>query len=144
MFENLDKNIPIIGTVALAIQGLTGFLLSAASNAFALARSLVQMAGAGLALPGILAGMAFGAGALIAVLRDFKDVLPVVGSSFGHLRDQMSDNFWSLAEQPIRNLLNETFPALSQGLLNTASSLGVWFTGVASAIQKVFDAGALS
>src|SRR5699024_9563331 len=56
LFKNLDKTIPLVGTLAEAIAGLTAWLMAAASNTFSLARNLAQMGQSALVLPGILAG----------------------------------------------------------------------------------------
>src|SRR5690606_16853197 len=71
LVKNLDKNIPLIGSIALAVQGLSAWLLAAASNTFALAQSLAQIGPLALTLPGILGGLTVGIGAYVAVLQDF-------------------------------------------------------------------------
>lgn len=142
MFKNMDKNIPIIGTIAEAVMGLSAWLLAAASNTFALAKSLAQIGGIALALPGMLGGFAFGIGAMIAVLKDFKKVLPDIGRAFGQMRVKMSDAFYAGAEAPIRRLVNDLLPQLSRGLVATSALLGQWFGSLADAMRGQFD-GAL-
>lgn len=136
MFENIDKNIPIIGTMALAIQGLSAWLLAAASNTFALAHSLAQMFGAALVLPGILVGMAMGIGAMIAVLRDFNAVLPGVGKLFTDLQDDMSSLFWSITAGPMQDMIDRLFPQFAEGLRGTAMALGVFFASLSTSLSK--------
>lgn len=136
LFQNLDKNIPLIGSVVLAVQGLSSWLLAAASNGFALARSLAQMAGAGLALPGILGGVAVGVAAYVAVLKDFNDVLPSVGERFSDLQDLMSIRFWAVAKQPIEDLVERLMPRLNADLGATASALAVWTSAFSNAIDN--------
>jgi hypothetical protein len=139
LFKNLDKNIPLIGTIAEAVMGLSAWLLAAASNTFALARSLAQIGGLALTLPGIMGGLAFGLGATIAVLKDFNAVLPEVGREFSRIQDMMSGDFWSLAEAPIRRLTNTLLPQLEAGLRVTSIALGNSFAGMADALRGALD-----
>ncbi|MFJ2518328.1 hypothetical protein ACIOWF_05115 [Cellulosimicrobium cellulans] len=134
VFRNLDKNIPLIGTIAEAVMGLSAWLLAAASNTFILARDLAQLGGAALALPGIFGGIAFGLGSTFAVLKDFNAVLPEVGRELDHLQDAMSGDFWSIAAQPIRDLTRTLLPQLEAGLRVTSTALGRWFSSLASSL----------
>lgn len=127
LVKNLDKSIPLIGSMAEAVMGLSAWLLAAASNTFALSRSLAQIAGAGLALPGIVAGVAFGVGAMVAVLKDFEQVLPGVGREFSALQDQMSSSFWARAKQPMQDMIDHLFPEFAQGMKQTSAELGEFF-----------------
>ena len=136
MFENIDKNIPIVGTMALAVQGLSAWLLAAASNTFALAHSLAQMAGAALVLPGILVGIGLGLGGMIAVLKDFNSVLPATGKLFSNLQDDMSSLFWSLAKGPMKTLIDTLFPQFAEGMRGASVALGVFFATLSSSLAK--------
>lgn len=138
-FKNLDKNIPLVGTLAEAVMGLSAWLLAAASNTFALARSLAQIGGLALTLPGIMGGMAFGLGATIAVLKDFNAVLPEVGREFSRIQGVMSQDFWRIAEGPIRNLTNTLLPQLEAGLRDTSTSLGGFFSTLATSLSTSLD-----
>ncbi|GAB3830222.1 hypothetical protein [Kribbella italica] len=137
--SNLDRNVPLIGTIAEAIAGLGAFALASASNLFALSASLAQIGGLAFALPGLFGGIAIGLGASFAVLKDFNKVIPEVGKKFSKLQDQMSSKFWAVAEKPIRNLVDHVFPELSAGLQKTAGNLGVFFGGLATALTTSFD-----
>ncbi|TCC19964.1 hypothetical protein [Kribbella sindirgiensis] len=136
---NLDKNLPIIGTIAEAIAGVGAWALSATSNLFALSASLAQIAGVALVLPGIFGGLAIGLGTTIAVLKDFNTVLPDVKTKLASLQDQMSERFWKVAQKPIRDLIDHLFPELSKGLEETSSNLGTFFGGLATALKTSFD-----
>ncbi|WP_405057046.1 hypothetical protein OG474_30460 [Kribbella sp. NBC_01505] len=135
----LDRNVPIIGTIAEAIAGLAAWALSAASNLFSLSASLAQIGGLAFALPGIFGGVAIGLGATIAVLKDFNTVLPQVKTQLAGLQDRMSAKFWKVAEAPIRRLVDHLFPEVSAGLEATAANLGVFFGGLSTALTKSFD-----
>lgn len=141
--KRLDKSIPTIGSVAFAILGLGGYALAAAGNLFALSQSLAQIGPAGLALPGILGGIAIGLGATFAVLKDFNDYLPGVKRRFQELQDAMSVNFWEVAEVPMRRFINTLFPQFSAGLQQTSTELGGFFANLSGALSGQFN-GALA
>ncbi|MCG8926654.1 hypothetical protein [Lentzea sp. CC55] len=134
--SNLDKNVPIIGSIALAIAGLAGWALTAVSNLFTLSASLAQIGGAALALPGIFGGIAVGVGIAIAVLKDFNEVLPEVKTRLSSLQDQLSERFWKVAEAPIRRLVNDLFPSLEKGAGRTADALGGFFANLSNSLRK--------
>lgn len=135
----LDKQVPKIAGLTLAITNLTSAALAGTANLFSLAGSLASTAGAGLALPGILGGIAIGTGAVIAVLKDFNDRLPEVADKFHHLQDQMSDKFWARAEEPIRRFIDELFPEFSAGIQDTSSKLGTFFANLANSGRGKFS-----
>ncbi|MGA5019247.1 hypothetical protein ACPCAA_17745 [Streptomyces griseoincarnatus] len=134
--KNLDRNAPIIGTIATAIAGLSAWGISAASNLFTLAASLAQIGATGLALPGILGGMAIGLGVTIAALKDFNKVLPEVKGKFSELQNLISENFWAKAKEPIRELIDTLIPELAAGFGKTSTQLGQFFGGFATAIKS--------
>ncbi|XVS66061.1 hypothetical protein ACQPYE_08410 [Actinosynnema sp. CA-299493] len=138
--SNLDKNVPIIGSIALAVAGLAGWALTAVSNLFALSASLAQIGGAALALPGILGGIAVGLGVTIAVLKDFNEVIPEVKDRLADLQDQLSERFWKVAEAPIRRLVDKLFPSLEKGAGRTADALGGFFARLADSLVKALPA----
>lgn len=135
--RELDRSVPIIGTVAEAIAGLSAWSMAAASNLFALSQSLAQIGGLGLALPGVLGGIAIGLGATVAVLKDFNDVLPEVAKRLSRLQDQMSSRFWSVAEQPIRDMIDSLLPKFSRSIRQTSTELGRFFGSLASDLDRV-------
>lgn len=137
--KNLDKNIPIIGSLALAVAGLTGFGITAVSNLAALVVSLSQIGPAVLALPGILGGMALGVGVMVAALKDFNAIFPDVKQKFSEMQDLISVNFWEKAKQPIREMLDTILPQLSEGFGNTATALGGYFAGIADGIKDTLS-----
>ncbi|PSL04137.1 phage-related protein [Haloactinopolyspora alba] len=136
---NLDKSIPILAQAALAIGTLGAAGLAGASNLFALSASLAQISGVALALPGIFAGVGIAMGTLIAVLQDAPEVLADVGDRFARLQNQLSDRFWSEAEQPIRNLIDTLFPQLAAGLRGTATALGGYFANLSGSLERFLD-----
>ncbi|WP_282703754.1 hypothetical protein [Streptomyces sp. CC219B] len=134
--KNLDRNAPIIGTLATAIAGLSAWGISAASNLFTLSASLAQIGATSLALPGILGGMAIGLGVTVAAFKDFNKVLPEVKGKFSELQNLISENFWAKAKAPIRELIDTLIPELEAGFGKTSTQLGQFFGGFATAIQS--------
>ncbi|MFI5763899.1 hypothetical protein ACIA8F_23540 [Streptomyces sp. NPDC051563] len=130
--KNLDKNVPIIGSLAVAISGLAAWGLSAASNLAALSASLAQIGYAGLLLPGLLGGMVVGLGITIAAFKDFNKVIPEVKSALAGLQDTISTNFWAQAEQPIRAMVDDLLPRFRTGVADTATALGGFFGSLAT------------
>lgn len=135
-FKNLDKSIPMIGTMALAVAGLSSTLLTTASNTFVLAQSLAQIGPLALTLPGIFGGFALGLGATIAVLKDFNNVLPSIGPMFSALQDTMSANFWGKFADPMRDLIDSLFPAFSAGMSAVSTQLGGFFAGLTGGLSE--------
>ncbi|MGW0705085.1 hypothetical protein ACWD4G_03755 [Streptomyces sp. NPDC002643] len=133
--KNLDRNAPIIGTIATAIAGLSAWGISAASNLFTLAASLAQIGATSLALPGILGGMAIGVGATVAAFKDFNKVLPGVKGQLSALQDLISSNFWEKAKAPIKDLIDTLLPELREGFGKTATQLGSFFGGFATSLK---------
>ncbi|MCD7438982.1 hypothetical protein K4B79_12180 [Streptomyces lincolnensis] len=134
--KNLDRSAPIIGTLATAIAGLSGWGISAASNLFTLSASLAQIGATSLALPGILGGMAIGLGVTVAAFKDFNKVLPEVKGKFSELQNLISENFWAKAKAPIRELIDTLIPELEAGFGKTSTQLGQFFGGFATAIHS--------
>ncbi|MEU7030046.1 hypothetical protein AB0A60_25615 [Streptomyces sp. NPDC046275] len=133
--KNLDRNAPIIGTLATAVAGLSSWGISAASNLFTMSASLAQIGATSLALPGILGGMAIGVGATVAAFKDFNKVLPEVKGQLSSLQDLISKNFWEQAKAPIRDLIGTLLPELRSGFEKTATQLGSFFGGFATSLK---------
>lgn len=137
--KNLDKSVPIIGSLSLAIAGLAGWGLSAASNLAALSASLAKIGAAGLLLPGLLGGMAVGLGTTVAALKDFNKIVPEAKAALSSLQDTISDNFWAKAAAPIKTMVDELLPEFTAGVAQTATQLGGFFGGLATSLQGALD-----
>ncbi|MGW1836972.1 phage tail protein [Streptomyces sp. NPDC002067] len=137
--KNLDKSVPIIGSLSLAIAGLAGWGLSAASNLAALSSSLAQIGATALLLPGLLGGVAVGLGTTVAAFKDFNKVLPEVKTQLSALQDTISENFWARAAAPIRTMVDELLPEFTAGVSKTATQLGGFFGGLATSLQGALD-----
>lgn len=141
ILKNLDKNVPIIGTLATAVAGLAGWSLSAASNLAALSASLAQIGAVGLTLPGILGGFAVGVGVTLAALKDFNTVLPEVKTRLAELQDQISTNFWAQAKAPIQELVGVLLPRFAAGFQETATAAGTFFGSLATQLTAALNPG---
>jgi phage-related protein len=133
--KNLDKNIPIIGSLATAMAGLAGFGLSAASNLFALSQSLAQIGPAALALPGIFGGLAVGIGASVAAFKDFNKIFPQVKGQLAKMQDGISANFWAQAKAPFQDLIDNLLPKFSTNIQASSTLLGTFFGKFATALN---------
>jgi phage-related protein len=144
---NLDRSVPVIGSLAAAIAGVAGFALSAASNLFSLSASLAQIGPTVALLPGLMGGFAVGIGVTIAALKDFNKVIPEVKQTLSGLQDTISKNFWAKAEEPIRHMVDALLPAFRKGVADTATELGGFFgsfaknlgTSLSPAMGQMFD-----
>ncbi|MGW8953502.1 phage tail protein [Streptomyces sp. NPDC055709] len=138
ILKNLDKSVPIIGSLASAIAGLAALALTSASNLFALSASLAQIGATALTMPGILGGFAVGIGITIAALKDFNKVLPGVKKGLSELQNQISSNFWAEAKGPIQDLINSVFPVFRKEAAATSTVIGTFFGSFADALTKSF------
>ncbi|NEA50459.1 hypothetical protein [Streptomyces sp. SID10815] len=137
--KNLDQSVPVIGSLALAIAGLAGWGLSAASNLAALSSSLASIGASALLLPGLLGGIAVGLGVTIAALKDFNKIVPEAKTALSGLQDTISQNFWAKAAAPIKTMVDELLPEFTAGVAKTATQLGGFFGGLAKALQGALD-----
>ncbi|MET9861958.1 hypothetical protein ABZY93_22075 [Streptomyces smyrnaeus] len=133
--KNLDRNVPIIGTLATAIAGLGAWGLTAASNLFTLSASLASIAPLALLLPGLFGGLAVGIGATIAVFKDFNKVIPGVDKALSKIQDRMSAKFWAQAKAPIQEMISTLLPQFGAGLVKTSTALGGFFGSLAEDLQ---------
>lgn len=124
LFKNLDKNIPKIGLMGEGIAGVSGWALSASANLFALSANLAAIGPAALALPGILSGITIGLGVTVVALLDINKVIPDVIKRWGTLRKTISDNFWSQAAKPLREMTQRIMPDFERGMAKAAVQMG--------------------
>lgn len=139
ILKNLDKNVPIIGTLATAISGVAAAGLAGASNLFALSASLAQIGPTVALLPGLLGGFAVGLGVTIAALKDFNKEVPEVKAALSKLQDSISKNFWDKARAPIKEMVDELLPEFTAGINKTATQLGGFFGGLATSLKGALD-----
>jgi phage-related protein len=132
ILSNLDKSVPLIGSLATAMAGLAGVALAGASNLFALSASLAQIGPTVALLPGLLGGFAVGIGVTIAALKDFNKQIPEVKKTLSELQNVISSNFWDKARAPIKEMVDSLLPAFRKGVADTATQLGGFFGSFAT------------
>lgn len=133
---NLDKALPKIASVGLGIMGIGAWGATASANLFALSASLAQIAGVGLALPGIFAGIGVGLGVTLIALKDFKNALPGVYKQYQKVKDQVTKDFWLKAASGIRQLADVYLPHLN----DAAKQVGAFWGKLAGELSKPFQA----
>ncbi|AXQ65216.1 tail length tape measure protein [Streptomyces phage Thestral] len=141
ILRNLDKNVPIIGSLATAVAGLAAWGISATSNLFALSASLAQIGATALTLPGILGGFAVGIGVTVAALKDFNKEVPEVKSALSEIQNAISANFWEQARKPIRELVDDLLPRFAKGFKSSATEIGKFFGSFATDLTAALDPG---
>ncbi|MCD2462460.1 hypothetical protein MBT42_02690 [Streptomyces sp. MBT42] len=144
ILKNLDKSVPIIGSLASAVAGLAALALTSASNLFALSASLAQIGATALTMPGILGGFAVGIGITIAAFKDFNKVLPGVKQQLSELQNQISSNFWAEAKAPIQDLINSVFPVFREEAAATSTVIGTFFGSFAKSLTEAFPTELIS
>jgi phage-related protein len=140
---DIPANVPKIAATSVAVASIGAAAFASLGGVLSLAGGLASVAGAGLALPGMMAGFAVGVGVLIAALKDAPTVLADLGPAFTGLQSTISTNFWDKAAGPIRNLTNTLLPQLSSGLGTVASKLGNMFAVAADAMTSELGDAAL-
>lgn len=132
--RNMDKNLPLIGSVAAAVMGLVAAVLALSSHIFMLVKNLAQIIPIALAMPGILAGFAFGIGSWIAVLKEFNERVPSIWESLQRLQDRMADAFWARTADNFLAAWERIFPVLDAGLMQTTDALATYTNAMVDAI----------
>lgn len=133
---NLDKMLPKIGLLTHGIGSLSAMALTASGSLLSVTAGLIQMGAAGLALPGLLGGIAVGLGVTAIALADFKKEVPQITSAWQTLRSAISQNFWDVAGDGIRSLVDEVFPLLTREAGKTATALGGFFSNLSDSLRK--------
>jgi hypothetical protein len=152
--SNIDKKVPLIGSMTLAIGGLAGAAISAAGDIFSLSRALAQIGPGALALPGIFGGIGVGLIATTAVFKDFNKEFSSfavglgrktkAGSAWQALQNMMSKQFWSKARAPMGDLIRTVFPQIQDGLLGTSRALAVFFGNLSKSLKRELGGHALT
>lgn len=138
-FTNLDKKLPLIGSLALAMAGLGGVALDSAGGIFALSRALAQIGPGAVALPGIFAGIAIGMGAWIFLLKDIKKIVPELDTMLSTMGDRMRSAFAGAAEGPLTKVVFTLLPIFERGIVKTSTALGIFTGALADAFRIRFD-----
>lgn len=140
---NLDRHVPKIAAVSLAIASVGAASLASLSGLVSLGAGLVAVGGAGLALPAIYSAAAISFGTMVLALKDAKTVLADLEPAFTKLQNSVSASFWAKAEKPIRRLIADTLPALTKNMSGTATQLGNITAEVSAGLRNAFSSGAI-
>lgn len=138
-FSNMDRAVPAISGIALAVGSLSSVALSSVSGIVTFGASLAPLAALAAPLPGLLLAGGLAAGVFAAAMVDAGSQLGSLKPGFAALQDSISSKFWDQAKQPILDLVNGVLPSLQSGLSNVASSLGTWSASVAKSFQTAFS-----
>lgn len=130
--KEMDRLAPRIGLVSLLLGGLSASFLATSSNAAALIVSIASIAGAFLALPGLIGGFAIGLGATISAFSDFKEMLPEVFDELSKINGLMKAEFWNAALGPFREMAEILLPLWSKGFEGVGTSMGGFFGALAA------------
>lgn len=130
--ERLDKNAPVLGMIATGIAAIGGAAIAAVGSVSHLAVELVRMAGAGLALPGILGGLAVGIGVFVTAIKNLNKEVPKVRQDLDAMAESINQKFWNTARVPLLEAWNKVLPSLEKGFDKTASALGRWTAAMAT------------
>jgi phage-related protein len=142
--ENLDRSLPRIAGVSLAITNLASAAIAASGGIIALGSDLASIGGAALALPGILGGAAAGITTMALALADMGEQLEHLGPLFTQLQDEVSSNFWAVAKAPIEDMVRNVLPAFRTEMAETSTNIGEFFATLSQAVQAHVTADALA
>jgi phage-related protein len=131
----IDRLVPAIALAAVKAVALSTAAIALTGHLFSLGASLAQILPAGLALPGILGGVVIGVGITAAAFADFNKVIPEMQDKLTALQNSLSANFWSQAEGPIRNMIDNLWPAFAAGVNSAATAIGGFFGSLASELS---------
>ena len=159
---SLDRNLPIVAAITLAITQLTSSVLALGSNLFVLGQGLAQIGQLGLLGPALIGGLAT---SMIVWLGVFKDLGAAINGDekafkkltasgqeavmrirplFQDLREGMSKNFWEGASDGLLRFTKEALPAFSDGLKQIARVYGKGFGGVLDSFNDFSKRGGIA
>lgn len=141
---NLDRNVPKLAAVGLAISTISAAALASSAGVLTLASGLTQVAGAAVVLPAILAGGAVSMITLGLALKDTKERLKELKDPLADFQKSISGKFWREAERPLTVMAKTLLPRLESSMGRVSSSLGRFTASLASALQVNLTRSALS
>lgn len=113
----LSKQAIMLGGVATLVNGVV-------SSVLALGDGLISTLGILTVAPALASSMAIAVAVFSVALKDMKEVLGDLGPAFTQLATDMSFKFWDEAAQPIREMVNELMPTLSEKMILASTSMG--------------------
>lgn len=143
LLTNIDKTTVASGALAIALNTLGAFLVAMSGEVLAFGQSLIEIAPAALALPGILGGLAVGAAATLVAFKDFKKVLPDVIDDLKAMQEAASASFWSKAKKPFQEMADKILPKFAKGFEETAEASGSFFASLSKSLTRELGDGAI-
>jgi hypothetical protein len=135
---NLDRSLPRIAAIVLAIGAIGAVALSSVGGLATLAVSLSGILGLAGPLPGIIAAAGTGALILGIALSTAKTELVSLTPVWANLKKIITDNFWAQAKKPIIDFVRSTLPQLRGALPALSSALGTWAASITDGFKKAF------
>ena len=132
-FKHLDEQLPKISLMATMLGQAANYLISMSSDAFALGRSIAQIAPAALVLPGIFAGAATSMIVLTTAMSTMKKQAVGVYNQWSALQKKIGKNFWSAAAKPMSTFLSD----MSGGFKRTSTILGGFIAKVLGSFHDI-------
>lgn len=142
--SNLDRSLPKIAGMALAIGNIGSAALSSVAGLATMATSLVSLLALAAPMPALFAAAGVAGITLGVALKDAGKQLESLNPLWRELADIIQGNFWAKAKQPILDLVRNVFPDLKSGLSDVSNALGDWAGSVAGSFQKAFSGGQIA
>lgn len=136
--QNLDRSLPRIAAIMLAIGAIGAVALSSVGGLATLAVSLSGILGLAGPLPGIIGAAGTGALILAIALSTAKTELVSLTPVWANLKKIITDNFWAQAKKPIIDFVQSTLPQLRGALPGLSSALGAWAASITDGFKKAF------
>ena len=142
--SGLDKSLPRIALVATSIAGIGAAGLASVSGVLSLASSLVAVGGAGIALPGILAGIGLAGGTLAIALQSAGTELKGLTPVLTRFQKAIGGAFFAEAKGPISDLVRTVAGQLQPAFEGLSRSLGSFAGQLATSLQGAATNGVLA
>lgn len=131
---HLDAMIPKIGFLSHGLGSLSAIALTAGGSLLSVSAGLIQMGAAGLALPGLLGGIAIGAGLTATAFAAIKDEAPALVGWLSDLKGIIQGAFWAEASAPFERL-GEALEEVNPLVEKTSTALGKFWGDLADDIR---------
>lgn len=137
--SGLDRALPAIAGLGLAIGSFASLAISSAGGILTLGAALAPLAALAAPLPGLLLAGGIAVGVFAAAMADAGTQLGSLKPAFSSLQDSISGAFWAEAKKPIIDFVQAVLPSLKSGLTDVATSLGSWSSSVANSFKAAFS-----
>lgn len=139
----IDLKLPSIAFSALAVTTAFSGIMGTISGIVGIGDGLAATLPSLLLLPGLFAGAAMSAVALVVALKHSKDELSELGPSFTNLGGIIRKAFWQDARPAIIEFINSIMPQLERSFDRTAGSIGRFTAALSGSFERTFANGEL-